>query len=181
MGADDRRNPTVEKMAHGLFFTGRLAMNVDDDGVYGGAESVVPQRLLDGLEGIVQGIHEQPAHGVDDHHLASVFGIENAGADAGGAFGIVHRPEKPGVAVDVIDDLALVPDVVAAGDNVGAGGIERLADLVGDAEAMGRVFTVDDDEIKLQAASKIGQVFVDHPPPRLSHHVAANQYFHVMT
>ena len=54
---------------------------------------------------------------------------------------------------DVRDDLALVPDMIAGGDDVDAGGVELLADLVGDAEAVRGVLAIGDDKIEREVAA----------------------------
>ena len=74
--------------------------------------------------------------------------------------------------------LASIPNVVAGGNHVGAGGVEGGANLVGNAEAMGGIFTIDDDKIQLQPLSDIGQVIFEHPPTGLADHITAYQNFH---
>ena len=61
----------------------------------------------------------------------------------------------------VFEDLALVPDVVAGGDDMGAEVEELFCDGGGDAEAAGGVFSVDDQEIAGVGFEDMGQVFAD--------------------
>ena len=61
----------------------------------------------------------------------------------------------------VFEDLALVPDVVAGGDDVGAEIKEFFCDGRGDAEASGGVFAVDDEEIDGVGLKDVGQMFAD--------------------
>ena len=93
---------------------------------------------------------------MDDQDPAAARRIKDADAPSRRAGGVVHRPQEPGIAVDVIDDLAAVPDMIAGGDNVDPGVVELLANLGRDAEAMGRVLAVDDDEIEGQTITQPG-------------------------
>ena len=90
----------------------------------------------------------------------------------------VQRPQQPRVAVDIADDLAPVPDVVAGGDDVDAAVIELGADLVGDAEAVRGVLAVDDDEIEPSSWRSRGMCGDDRVAPGPPHHVAAQQQPH---
>src|SRR5262249_52987159 len=123
-----------------------------DDGVGGGGQTLRRQFALDRGEGIVQRIHEQPAHHVDDEDLTAADRRIEAGAAAGSASGEIARPQQARMAIDEADGLALAPDMVARADDVDAGGVELVADLLGDAESGGGVLAVDDDEIELELA-----------------------------
>jgi len=59
-----------------------------------------------------------------------------------GPLGIIGGPQQARLAVQVIVELALVPDVVAAGEDVQAEGEQILGDGGGDAEAPGGGFRV---------------------------------------
>ena len=65
------------------------------------------------------------------------------------------------MAIDEADGLALVPDMVAGADDVDAGGVELVADLLGDAEAGGGVLAVHDDEIEPELASQARHMLND--------------------
>jgi hypothetical protein len=89
-------------------------------------------------------------------------------AEAGGADGVVGGAEDAaaadvGVGGDghVFEDLALVPDVVAGSDDVGAEFEELFCDGGGDAEAAGGVFSVDDEEVDGVGFEDVGEVFAD--------------------
>ena len=56
-------------------------------------------------------------------------------------------------------DLTGIPGVVAQDYNVRSRFIELIADFWRDAEAIGRVFTIDDDEIQGQIPAPLLQVF----------------------
>ena len=148
------------------------------DAVHVVAQAVIGERRVGRLKRIVQRVHVKQAHGMDDQNPAAARRVEDADAPSRRAGGVVHRPEEPGIAVDVIDDLAPVPDVVAGGDDVGPGVVEFLANFGRDAEAMGRVLAVDDDEIEVQPITQPGQLFLDHGAAGPPYHVAAKQHSH---
>ena len=92
--------------------------------------------------------------------------------------GIIDRTQQARLAVDEDQRLALVPRMVARGDDIGAGVDELLADRLGDAEAARRILAIDDDEIGGIARSELRQ-FGDHGlPARPSHHIAQKQNAH---
>ena len=66
-------------------------------------------------------------------------------AGAGRALREIGRPQDARVAVDIGDELALVPDVVAGRQDIDAAIVEFAAEALGQSEAAGRVLGVDDD------------------------------------
>ena len=109
---------------------------------------------LDRGERIVERIHEDAAHGVDDEHARAVLGLDHGGAAARRAGRIVDRPDQPRRALDEDQRLLLVPGMIAERDGVGAGVDQLAIDRLGDAEAAGGVLAVDDDEIELPVADR---------------------------
>ena len=107
-----------------------------------------------GREGIVEGVHEEAAHHVDDQDAAARMGLDQVGAAPGRAGRIVRRPQQPGLALDEDERLALVPGMVAERDRVGAGGEDLVADRLRDAEAAGGVLAVDDDAVEAPALAQ---------------------------
>src|SRR3546814_5502565 len=81
-------------------------------------------------------------------------GLEHAAAAPGRAGRKVVRAQQARLAGDVGHHLALVPAMVAAGDDVGPGFEKLAADLVGDTEAGGRVLAVHDDEVEAEALAQ---------------------------
>jgi DNA-binding IscR family transcriptional regulator len=61
----------------------------------------------------------------------------------------------------VFEDFALVPDVVAGGDDVGSEVEEFFGDGGGDAETAGGVLAVDDEEVDGVGFHDVGEVFAD--------------------
>ena len=82
-------------------------------------------------------------------------------------------PEQARVTVNVLDDIALCPYVVAGGDDIDAGVIKGLADLGGDAEAARRVLAVDDDEVELKPPAQVRDMFKHCLAAGFADHVAA--------
>ncbi len=92
-------------------------------------------------------MNTRPIRLIDQHPRAG-RGLEDVGAAAGRAGGIVGGADQPRLALDEHQRLALIEGVVAERDRVDAGGEALLADGLGDAEAAGGVLAVDDDEIE---------------------------------
>ena len=71
--ADHEAGAAVAEITHRLLFAGRLAMHVDDDGVGVRAERTGGEFALDRGERIVERVHEDAAHGVDDERALAVL------------------------------------------------------------------------------------------------------------
>jgi hypothetical protein len=82
---------------------------------------------------IVERVHEDAAHGVDDERALAVLGVDERRAAPGRAFRIIHRADQPRRALDEHQRLALIPGVIAECDGIGAGVEEFLIDRLGDA------------------------------------------------
>ena len=78
MGADHEAGAAVDEKAHRLLLAGRLAMHVEDDGVGAGFERAGGELALDRGERIVERVHEDAAHGVDDQRALAVLGVDQA-------------------------------------------------------------------------------------------------------
>src|SRR5262249_51830651 len=85
---------------------------------------------------------------------------------------VVRRPDQPGSAVDVGDDLLLAPDVVPAGDDVDA----RLEQLVGlhghEPAAPGQILAVGDYAVDELLAAVLADALDDDRAAGLPDHVA---------
>src|SRR5262249_2840101 len=126
---------------------------------------------LDGPERVVEIAHEDPAHGVDHEDIAAVRSLEQAGSPPRRSLREIDRPQQPVVALDEDQGLALIPDVIAAGDDVGAR-VEQLGqDLLGDAEAAGSVLAVDHDEVGGVSLAETRQCLDQRRPPRPADHI----------
>ena len=161
MGADHQADAAIDEKAHRLFLTGRLAMHVEHDGVGAGFERAGGEFTLDGSERIVERVHEHAAHGVDHQRALAVFGVDQSGAAAGRALGIIDRADQARRALDEHQRLALVPGVIAERDGVGAGVDHFVVDRFGDAEAAGRILAVDNHKIELPFGDEARQPLDD--------------------
>ena len=99
------------------------------------------------LERIVELLHEDAPHHVDDADRPSLGGAREIAAVAGDAGGEVGRPQEPRFGADVVDGLALRPDVVARGHDVDPPIQQLVAELPGDAPARGGIFGIGDDQV----------------------------------
>jgi hypothetical protein len=64
----------------------------------------------------------------------------------------IGRAEDPVIARDVLDQLALVPDMVAGRENVRAGIVELAREPLGQPVAVRGVFGIDDRDIDREVA-----------------------------
>src|SRR5262249_9631875 len=125
-------------------------------------------------------IHEEAAHHIDYEDPAPVRRRVEAGAAPRRPGREIDRPQQLRMAIDEADGFPLVPDVVAGADHVDAGGIEVLADLLGDAEAGGGVLAVDDDEVEPQLAAQPRHMLDDHVAARPADDIPTKKYAHSM-
>ena len=124
------------------------------------AERAGGELAFDRGERIVERVHEDAAHGVDHERALAVLGVDQGGAAAGRAGGIIDRADQARRALDEDQRLALVPGVIAERDGVGAGLDQLVVDRLGDAEAAGGVLAVDDDQVELPVGDQAGQALV---------------------
>src|SRR3984957_3070895 len=179
VGADHEADAAVEEMSHRLLLARRLGMHVDHDRVDAALERTGGELAVERREGIIEGVHEYAAHGVDDERIAAVLALDQGGAAAGPASRIVAPGDQPRRPLDEDQRLLLVPGMVAERDRVGPGVEEILVDRLGDAEAARRVLAVDDDEIELPVAHEPWQPLRDGRPTAAAHHVADENNPHV--
>src|SRR6516165_12751874 len=162
VGADDKRGAAVAKKSHRLFLAGRLAVKVDDDGG----------------ERIIQRIHENAPHRVDDQCARAIFGLDHRRAAARRARGIVDRADELRRALDEDKRLFLIPGVIAERDRIDAGVDELPVYRLGNAEAAGGILAIGDDEIEFPIANEIRQALVDKGTAAASDNVADKKDAH---
>lgn len=145
VGAEDGGDFAVEHEAEGDFFGGCFGVEVYEDA--GGFFFDFGDEVVDGVEGVVDGdVHEGASHGVDDAEFDAVAGDDDV-AGAWAVFGKVEGADEAGFFGEEGLDFALVPCVVAEGDDVDFVAEDFVGDFWGDAAAAGGVFAVDDDEV----------------------------------
>ncbi len=164
VGAEQGGDAAIEIPAQGNFFAGGFAVQVEEDDLGGD----LAEELVGLTEGVVAGGHEDAALQVHDGVALAGGELALVDAEARGADGIVGGAQDAaaanvGVGGDghVLEDLALVPDVIAGGDDVGAEVEELFRDGGGDAEASGGVLSVDDEEVDGIGFKDVGKVFAD--------------------
>ena len=82
VGADHEAGAAVAEKSDGLLFAGRLAVEIDHDGVGRLAQRTGVEFAADGGERIVERRHEDAADGVDDQRALAVLGVDQRGAAA---------------------------------------------------------------------------------------------------
>ena len=164
VGAEDGGDAAIEIPAEGLLFARGLGVEIDEDDLGGD----FGEELVGFAEGVVAGGHEDAALEVEDGVLGAVIEGALVAAEAYGGGGVVAGTEQAAGALvrggedaHVVEDFALIPDVVAGGDDVGAEIEEFLGERGRDAEAAGRIFTVDDEEVDGVGSKQVGQVGLD--------------------
>ncbi len=101
------------------------------------------------------------------------------GAASAGSFGrIIERAEETFLVCEQFHDFFLVPQMIAAGDDVHAGGKNFLGNLGRDAVAAGGVFAVGNDEIELVLFAEFGEKLFDRVASGLAYDVADEEQFH---
>ncbi len=123
VGSDHQAGAAVDEMAEADLLAGRLGVEIDHHRIRLLAERAGRQLALDRLERIVElRMHEHPAHDVGDQHPGAVLGDEDAGTSARRAGREIDRSQEALRTRGEFKRLALVPDMVAGGHRIGAGG-----------------------------------------------------------
>ena len=161
VGAEDGGDAAVEIPAEGDLFAGGLGVDVEEDDGSGD----LGEELVGLAEGVVAGGHEYAALKVHDGVLLAGGKLALVDAEAGSSGGVVGGAQDAAAAVvgvggdgHVLEDLALVPDVVAGGDDMGSHVEDLFGEGRGDAEAACGVFAVDDEEVDGVGFDDVGKV-----------------------
>ena len=120
------------------------------------------EELVELREWRIELVHEDAAHGVDDRDLVAAIGVVDEPAPTGRLVGVVDRPQDGAIRVEVLVDLALVPDVVAAGDHVDAAAQQLLGQARGETGTGRDVLAVRDHEVDVPL---MPQLRAGLPPP----------------
>ena len=113
-----------------------------------------------------------------DHSQPAGAGVDDRDAPAWVRAKEVERPEDPGLLVQVVVGVSLLPDVVAGSDDVDAGGQQRFRVGGLDALPIGRVLAVGHDRVGPVPVLERGQLADEGLAPRFSHHVCEKQDDH---
>jgi len=190
VGAQDGGYTPIEIPAHGDFFAGGFGVKIHQDDLCFACLFDTFKDAVDLVEWVVGAVHEDAAHDVDDcvgcADVLAVLDHSLVDAVAGQAVLQVGGAQDAasalmalfGSRLHVLDQLFLVPDVVAGGDDVGAKVEEFFSERGRDAEAAGGVFAVDDGEVDLVAFAHMRQMFADDPAPGTSEDITYEEDFH---
>ena len=180
--ADHETGAAIDEMAEALLLAGGFRMEIEDDGVGLFLQRRGVENGFGCLERVVEfRVHEHAAHDIGDQHAGAVAGVIKARAAPWRARGVIRRAQELIVALAENDRFLLVPDMVAGGDDIGAGidGFEE--DILGDAEAAGGILAVDDDEIEFQVGHEPRQAIPYRSPSRLADHVTQKKQPHSLS
>ena len=175
VGADDETRLAVGEMGERPFLARGLGVEVDHRGVARFAQWAGAELALDGGERIVERIHEDAPHHIDDEEPRATLALDHRRATARGACGKIDRADQARLAFDEHERLALVEGVVAERHRVDADGEEVFENRLGEAEAAGGVLAVDDDEIEPPAGAKQRNLFEQRDAPRPPDDIANEQ------
>ena len=128
-------------------------------------------------ERAVGGRHVGAALQIEDGALHSVAGL-HGDQSMTRRLRIVRRPQQARLAVQVIVEFPLVPDMVAAGENIEAEGEEVLGNRGSDAEAPGGVLRVGNRQIDPIRFDDILHVVRHNTPPGRAKNIADKENSH---
>src|SRR5213594_3624145 len=176
VGSEHPGDFAIQVPAHGHLLGGRFGVHVHDHG---------PRLLLDRLDLVPddpeRAVHR--GHGYSPHHLHHPDFLTRGGrhhdaAEARHSLGIVGGPQEPGLVLDVVDDLLLVPDVIAAREHVHTRREQLPRHVRRDAEPTRGVFRVGDDTGHSAFADEPRHLPGHGLAPRLADDVADEENFH---
>ena len=111
---------------------------------------------------------------------APLRAMYDAGAAPRRALGKLDGRRNRSLARRESQRFALVPDMVAGGDDIGAGSDGLAKDLFGDAEAAGGVLAIDDDEVEFEVGDQARQLFPHRRASRFADHVTEEEKSHMI-
>jgi len=150
VGSEDRRRPTVEVPAHRHLLAAHFGVEVDDHRVL----LVVAEDRVDGVEGGAGDAEADAAAEVDDPN-PHPSGLDQGVAAAGVRLRVVGGADYPVGVFEELVGLAVAVDVVAGGDDVGAGAEEVVGGPLGDPHPASRVLAVDDHQVGRVALAQL--------------------------
>lgn len=161
VGAHDGSDSAVEIPAEGDLFAGGFGVNVEQDDLCGD----FAEQLVGLAEGIVTGGHEDAALEIEDGVLLTGGQFALVHTESRRADGVVGRTQDAASAFvrvgrdgHVFEDFALVPDVIAGGDDMRAQVEDLFGDGRGDAEASGGILAIDDEKVDGVGFDDVGEM-----------------------
>lgn len=188
VGSQYGGDAAVEIPAESGLFAGGFGVEVEEDDLGVGVALDQGEEFVGFAEGIVAGGHEDATLEVDDGVGGAVGELAFVGTEAGCAVGVVAGAEDAAATLvragrdgHVLEDLFLVPDVVAGGDDLGTEVEDFFGDGGRDAEAAGGVLAVDDEEIDGVGFHNVGEMFADDVAAGRTEDVADEENVHRMS
>ena len=178
VGADDERHTPVDEMSHRHFFARCLTVEIEQDDIGVAAQPPGRQHFGDRRERIVERVHKQPCHQVENDDAPTARIPEFRDTTPRRALGEIIGPQNSRFLVEMRNDIALVPHMIAGGDDIDPRRVELVADFRRDAEPASRVFAVHDDEIYVVAFAQPGHVTGNRLAPGPADDIAANHHTH---
>ncbi len=176
VGADDKGRQTIQRAAEGDLFGGRLGVEIDHDA--GGLGLEFFDFGFDEQERIIDlRSHEGAAQHVDDAQFLAIA-ADHDRSEARCAGRKIERAKQTRFRGEIGDDFALVPGVIAQGDDVRPGAHEVDREARGNAVAARRVLAVDDEEVGFITLAQQGNGGAKGVAPRLTDDIAKKDEFH---
>ena len=180
MRAQHRGHAPIQMPAHRHLFAGGLGVDVHHNNLCLNAG----QQRVHGVKWVVGGVHEDAALQVDHRVCHAALGGSFVNSMAGQSRLQVCGPQHAaasliafgGRGIHIVDQLALVPDVVAGGQNIRSQIEEILGDLRRQAKAAGGVFRIDDGQLYLMRLAQMADVLTHDPASRAAEDVADEKY-----
>ena len=131
------------------------------------------QEVVRLAKGVIAGAHEDASLQVHDGIRLTVGQLAFIGTKTGCVYGVIGWTDDAAATLvrggghgHVLEDLFLVPDVIARGDDVRAEIKKLFRDGRRDAKTTGGVFAVDDQQIHFVRFDEVRQVFPHDVPAR---------------
>jgi hypothetical protein len=168
--ADNSADLAIDHSSEGDFFGGGFGVHVHEDDGRGFAQAI--DFALDDPKGILDGWHEGAALNIDNRDAETILALEKGAALAGGVGGIIDRTQETGFVLHELVNFLLIPDMVAAGDDVGAGGEDFGGGVLRDAGAARGIFAIGYAEINAMFGAQPRKKFAHGATARFSNDVS---------
>src|SRR5262249_50746743 len=145
------------------------------------AERAGRKLRFNGTKRIVERIHEDSTHGIDDEDALAATRFEEPRALSRRARRVVDRPEDTVFVVDEPEDLLLVGPMIARRQNVDSGREQFVRDRARQAKAAGRVLAIGDDKIEAKLFLDPGQLRRHDVATRTADDVSDEEQAHWIT
>jgi hypothetical protein len=143
--ADHRGNPAVQIPAHGHLLAGQLGVKIYETDFRAGRQ--ILQNLIGLAKGTIGLRHVGAALQIDNRAVDPVLRFDHHHAASGEFLDVVAGTQQPRLAGKIIVNFALIPDVVAAGEDVQPVAEQFIGKRRSNAEASRGILGVGDGEI----------------------------------